>query len=233
MIATGNVSYYILAHLTLRGLSLFFKIVSISNTADSTVYILATVHFLYPKLSSSSDIEYYFYQFAYRDSKVPKHFVGLNQMQRSPSSDWNWGKQNDPTACWHQLRPRFLVYSKVNASGTHQSAWTGSLKPQFAWAAMGLHSLRTTINGGTPPLEFPPYSSCRPKGSRKTINFLGHFHGLVPDTNYEHLESFVMIGTHSEPRRGEMSLTCDISLLRVKNILMMMTYATVNFMFGV
>ena len=95
--------------LTLRGLSLFFKILPISNTSDSIAYILATVHFLYPKLGSFSDVEYYFYHLAYRDSKVPKRFVGLNQMQCSPSFDWNWGKQNDLTACRHQLHPRFWV----------------------------------------------------------------------------------------------------------------------------
>ena len=85
--------------LTLRGLTLFFKILPISNTGDSIAYILATVHFLYPKLGSFSDMEYYFHQLAYRDLKVPKRFVGLNQMQCSPSFDWNCGKQNDPTAC--------------------------------------------------------------------------------------------------------------------------------------
>ena len=60
--------------LTIRGLSLFFKILPISNTGDSIAYILATVTFLYPKLGSFSDMEYYFYQLAYRDSKVPKRF---------------------------------------------------------------------------------------------------------------------------------------------------------------
>ena len=95
--------------LTLRGLSLFFKILPISNTGDSTAHILATVNLLYPKLASFSDMEYYFYQLVYWESKVPKRFVGLNQMQCSPSFDWNWGKQNDPTACWHKLHPRFWV----------------------------------------------------------------------------------------------------------------------------
>ena len=37
----------------------------------------------------------------------------------------------------------------------------------------------------------------------------------MPDTNYKHLESFVKLGTHFEPRRGEMSYICDISLLMV------------------
>ena len=68
----------VLVILTFRGLSLFFKILPISNTGDSIAYILATVHFLYPKFGSFSDMEYYFYQLAFRDSKVPKRFVGLN-----------------------------------------------------------------------------------------------------------------------------------------------------------
>ena len=121
--------------LTLRGLSFFFKILPISNSGDSTAHILAIVHLLYPKLGSFSDMEYYFYQLAYWDSKAHKRFVGLNQMQCSPSFDWNWGKQNHPTACWHQLHPRFWVLHLGNASGTHQIAWAGSLNPQISWAA--------------------------------------------------------------------------------------------------
>ena len=80
--------------LTLRGLSLFFKILPISNTGISAayMYILATVHFLYPRLGSLSDMEYYFYQLAYWDFKVPKRFVGLIQMQCSPSFYCNWGQ---------------------------------------------------------------------------------------------------------------------------------------------
>ena len=96
-------------YLTLRGLSLFRKMFPISNTVISAAYILATVHFLYPKLGSFSNMDYYFYQLAHRDSKVPKRFVGLIQMQCSPSFDCNWGKQNDPIVCWHQLHPRFRV----------------------------------------------------------------------------------------------------------------------------
>ena len=38
-----------------------------------------------------------------------KRFVGVIQMQCSPSSDCNWGKQNDPTACWHHLHPQYWV----------------------------------------------------------------------------------------------------------------------------
>ena len=92
-------SHVMLIKLTLTGLSLFFKFLPISNTGDS----------LCPKLGSFSDMEYLFYHLAYRDPKVPKRLVGLNQMQCSPSFDWNCGKQNDPTACWYQLHPRFQV----------------------------------------------------------------------------------------------------------------------------
>ena len=104
----------------------------------------------------------------------------------------------------------FGFYSKGNASATHQSAWAGSLKPLIAWA------VNPQLTGGHPPLKFPPYSLIRPKGGRKTINFFTYFHGFVPDTNYKHLECFVMLGTLSEPRRGQMSHICDISALRVK-----------------
>ena len=77
----------------------------ISHTGVSATYILTTVHFLYPKLGSFSDTEYYFYQLAYRDTKVPKRFVGLIQMQCSPSFDCNWGKQKDTTASWQPATP--------------------------------------------------------------------------------------------------------------------------------
>ena len=173
--------------LTLRGLSLFFKLLPISNTGDSAAYILATIHFLYPKLGSYSDMEYYFYRLAYWDSKVSKRFVGLNQMQCSPSFHWNWGKQNDPTACWHQLHPRFRVLQQGKCFRYPPDCMGGVTEPRIAWAVRGLCPLPTPINGGTRPLKFPPYLLFRPKGGRKTINCFSHFHGLVPDTNYKHL----------------------------------------------
>ena len=143
--------------LTLRGLSLFFKILPISNTGDSIAYILATIHFRYPKLGSFSDMEYYFYQLANRDSKLPKRFVGLNQMQCSPSFDWNWGKQNDPTAYWHQLHPRFEVlqpgkclrYPPERVGGvtetTNYVGGEGALPPS-----------NTPVNGDTARFKIPP-----------------------------------------------------------------------------
>ena len=53
----------IIIKLTLRPLSVFFKILPISNTGISAANILATVgtvRFLYPKLAPFSDTEYYF-----------------------------------------------------------------------------------------------------------------------------------------------------------------------------
>ena len=118
--------------LTFRGLSLFFKIVPISNTSVSGVYILAIAHFLYFKLGSFSNMEYYFYQLAKLDSKVLKHFVELNQMHCFFSSDWNWwGKQNDPTACWHQLNPQFQVFQQGKYLIYPPDCMGGSLKPHI------------------------------------------------------------------------------------------------------
>ena len=94
---TGTV-FYILTILTLRALSLFFKILPNSNTGDSIAYNLATVHFLYPKIGSFSDMEYHFHQLAYLDSKVPSYT--------------------------HDFR----FHSKENASGTHQRVWAGPKK---------------------------------------------------------------------------------------------------------
>ena len=109
---------------------MFFKILLISNTGISIAYILATVHFVCLKLGSFSDMEYYFYQLTYRDSKVPNRFVGLSQMQCSPSFDWNWGKQNKmtPLHVGTSYTHDFGFYSKGNATATHQRAWAGSLK---------------------------------------------------------------------------------------------------------
>ena len=70
--------------LTLRGLRLFFKLLPISNTGVSAAYILATIHFLYHTLGSFSEMEYYFYQLAYQDSKVSKRFVGLKSQKTDP-----------------------------------------------------------------------------------------------------------------------------------------------------
>ena len=95
--------------LTLRGQSLLFKILPISNTGVPAAYILATIHFFYPKLGFFSDMEYYFYQLVYRNWKFPNRFFGLNSNAVFSLFDCNWGKRNDPTACWYQLHPWYQV----------------------------------------------------------------------------------------------------------------------------
>ena len=48
------------------------------------------------------------------------------------------------------------------------------------------------------------------------IKYLHDCYKLIPDTNYKHLECFVMLGTHFESHRDQMSHICDISVLKVK-----------------
>ena len=61
-----------------------------------------------------------------------------------------------------------------------------------------LHPLRTPINGAAPPVKY----LCT---IYLTINFFSHFHGLIPNINYEHLESFTMLGMQSQLRRNQMT----------------------------
>ena len=53
-------------------------------------------------------------------------------MQCSPSFDCNWGKQNDPTAHWHQLHPRYPVLQQENVSATHHR-FNGGPNPTDEW----------------------------------------------------------------------------------------------------
>ena len=131
------------------------------------------------------------YQLAYGDSKVPKRFVGLNRMQCSPSFDWNWGKQNDPTAC--------LNYPPDCVGGVTRNP-------------------KLRGHRGAAPLKFLTCTHyLGQRAAKKQSTFFTHFHGFVADTNYKHLECFVMLGTLSKPRRGQMSHICDISALRVNS----------------
>ena len=140
-------------------------------------------------------------------------------MQCSPSFDWNWGKQNDPTACWHQLHPRFRVLQQGKCLSYPPDCVGGFTETPNCVGGEGTSPFEPPLMGGHPPLKFPPYSLFRPNGGRKTIIFLSHFHGLVSDTNYKHLECFIMLGTLSETRRDQMSHICDISALKVSCIL--------------
>ena len=162
--------------LTLRVQRLFFKILPISNTGVSAAYILATVHFLYPKLGSFSDMEYYFYQLANRDSIVPNRFVELNQMQCSPSFDWNWDKQNDLTACWHQLHPRFRVLQQGKCLIYPPDCVGRVTKPPNCVG--GCAPFEPPLMEGHVPLKFPSYSCLGQRAAEKPSTFLAIFMGL-------------------------------------------------------
>ena len=195
--------------LTHRGLSLFLKTVPISNIA----YILATVHFLYPKLGTFFDMEYYICQFANRDSKVPTRFVKLNKMQCFPYSDWNWGKQNDPTACWHQLHRRFQVLQQGKCLSYALDHMGRVNEPPIALAARGLCPLRTPINRGTTPFKIPhpPYLLFRQNGSRIPSKFLAFFHEFIHAPSISSASNTIW----TTSGRGQMSHICNISALRV------------------
>ena len=134
--------------LTLRGLSLFCKILPISKTGACITYILATVHFLYPKLGSFSDMEYYFYQLAYRDSKVSKHFVGLNQIKSSPSLTGVGAKKMTPLHLSTSYTHNFRFYSKGNASVPTRVCGWGHWNPQFVWVVRGHASIQPPLTRG-------------------------------------------------------------------------------------
>ena len=114
--------------ITLKGLSLFYKILPISNTGDSIAHILATVHFLYPKLGSFSNMEYYFHQLA--DGIKSNAVLSLFWLEQGQ-------KKSPPMHVGTSYTQDFWFYSKENGSGTPQSAWAGSLKQLTAGAVRG------------------------------------------------------------------------------------------------
>ena len=138
-------------------------------------------------------------------------------MQCSPSFDWNWGNQNDPTACWYQQHLRFQVLQQGKCLRYPPERMGGVTKTTICMGGKGAAPPSNPHQQGDSPLENSPCT--RYLGQRvaeKSSNCFSHFHGLVPHINYKDLEGFVMLGTHSEPRRGETSHICDISVPRVK-----------------
>ena len=80
----------------------------------------------------------------------PQALCRINQMQCSPSFDWNWGKQNDPTACWHQLHPRFQVVKQGKCLWYPAERVGVVTETTICVGGEGLRSLRTPINRGHP-----------------------------------------------------------------------------------
>ena len=71
-------------------------------------------------------MEYYFYQLAYWDLKSPKRFVGLIQMQCSPSFVTATGViKMTPLHVGTSYAYVIEFHSKVNVSVTHQIARMG------------------------------------------------------------------------------------------------------------
>ena len=164
---------------------MFFKILPVFITGVSAAYILATIQISTPNLAPIPTWSTTSTNFAYRDSKVPKRFVGLIQMQCSPSFDCNCSKQmHVGTSYTHD----FGIYNKGNISATHQIAWVGSLNSQIAWTVRGLCTLQTPINRGTPPFKIPlPRAQyLRQRAAKKPSTF---FNGLIPDNNYKQLHN--------------------------------------------
>ena len=56
-------------------------------------------------------------------------------------------------------------------------------------------------------------------GDLKAIKMFSHFRGLIPDTNYECLECFITLGTHSQLRGGQILHIRDLNSLSVNVIL--------------
>ena len=103
------------------------------RNAQFHFYILATVYFQYPKLGSFFDMEYYFCQLAYQDSKVSKRFVGLIEISVLPPLTATGVNKMTPMQVGTSYSEEIRFYSNENVSATHQIAWVGPLNPQIAW----------------------------------------------------------------------------------------------------
>ena len=104
---------------------MFFTILPISNTGVSAADILGIVYSLYLKLGSFSDMEYYFWQLAYCDLKVPNRFVGL-------CSDLIATGANKTTLLHVGTSYTHTIAREINVSVTHQIARAGSLNSKIA-----------------------------------------------------------------------------------------------------
>ena len=134
--------------LNLRPLSVFFKILQISNTGTSAADILATigaVSFLYPKHSPFFDREYYFQQLAYHDSQVPQALFRINSNAMFSLFWWQLG---------HMKWPHCML-----ASATHViSGFTAREMSQLPTRLLGqCHCISKLLGrwGGFAPLKYP------------------------------------------------------------------------------
>ena len=143
----------ILNLLTLRALSLFFKILPISKVGDCIAYILATIP---------------------QTWLLFRHEVLLppTWTRKSPSTSYDQIKcsvlplltgtganKMTPLHVGTSYTHDFRFHSKGNASGTHQSTWTGSHTHKKKANCVGGEGAQPPSNPaltrGHPPLKFP------------------------------------------------------------------------------
>ena len=120
-------------------------------------------------------------------------------MKCSPSFVGNWGKQSNYTTCWRQLHSQLLywVFQQEKCLSYPPDCMGGVTETQIVWAVEGMHSSNPTQRGDT---LFVLYLG---ESEAKSHQLFSPF--FINDTNYEHLECFVILGTHSHVHRGQMS----------------------------
>ena len=126
---------------------MFLAMLPISKTGGSAVDISAIIHFLYPKLDSFFNMEYYMYL-----------LTGTRNSQAlyRTKDKCNCGMQTKQPHVSISFIRNIGYSSKRNVSATQQIVWVGSLNTQIAWAVRRLHLLQTPINCGTSPFKIPP-----------------------------------------------------------------------------
>ena len=99
-------------------------------------------------------------------------------MQCSHSFDWNWGKQNDPTACSDQLHPRFRVLQQGKCLSYPPEHMGGVTETPNCMGSEGAAPTSNPHQRGTPPLKFPILIIYTKGWAEKPSTFLPIFMGL-------------------------------------------------------
>ena len=139
-------------HLTLRGLSLFFKILPISNAGDSAAYILATVRFFYPKL------------FRHGVLLLPTCLPGLESPQALHRIKSNavlslfWlelGQTKWPHCMLGPAIPMFAGFQQGKCLSYPPDCMDRLNETQICVGSKRLHPFQPPLTGGYPLLKFP------------------------------------------------------------------------------
>ena len=133
---------------TLRVLSMFLTMLPFSKTGGSCCWYLDHCSLSVPKLVSFSNMEYYFQQLTYHDSKVTKCFIWPSQMQCSSFFISNWGKQNDPTISGFQQNEKCLLSYPQDCMGgvtETQNCVGGKGCAPFKPPSTGRHPIKNSL----------------------------------------------------------------------------------------